>query len=278
MRFTKMQGCGNDYVYIDGFRESVPDPSCLAVKMSDRHFGVGSDGLVMILPSEFCDFKMRMFNADGSESEMCGNASRCLARYVYEEGLTRKKTFTLETLAGVREISLNFEENRLDSVTVDMGMPVLESERIPLNLPVERAIGHPLTVLGVKYFFTAISMGNPHAVVFVSDVEHCALEITGPLIEKHSFFPNRTNVEFVQVIDREHLKMRVWERGAGETLACGTGACAALVAAVLHGLSDREASLILRGGDLKIHWSKENHHVYMTGNAVRVFEGDFCFL
>jgi len=274
MKFTKMQGCGNDYVYVDGFKEKVEDPSAVARKVSDRHFGIGSDGLVMILPSETCDFRMRMFNADGSESEMCGNASRCVARYVYEEGLTAKKTITLETLAGEKEIKLNFCGDILENIRVDMGVPVLSPEKIPVHVPGTQIVNYPISILGTKYSFTAVSMGNPHAVFFVEDVGHFPLEMVGPMIENHIFFPNRTNVEFVEVMDRTHLKMRVWERGAGETLACGTGACATLVASVINGLSDRQATLDLKGGQLEIEWNAINQHVYMTGDAVRVFEGE----
>ncbi|HNW57588.1 MAG TPA: diaminopimelate epimerase [Bacteroidales bacterium] len=274
MKFIKMQGCGNDYVYIDGFKENVKDPSSLAIKVSDRHFGVGSDGLVLILPSETCDFRMRMFNADGSESQMCGNASRCLARYVYEEGLTHKKAFTLETLAGIKEIKLNFSEEAIETVTVDMGIPVLSPKEIPVKIEGDRVIEYPISVLESDYTFTPVSMGNPHAVIFVDDVEHFPLEIVGPVIERHFLFPERTNVEFIEVINRTHLKMRVWERGAGETLACGTGACSSVVAAVLNGVSDREATVELKGGQLEIKWENLNQHVYMTGDAVRVFEGE----
>ena len=274
MKFTKMQGCGNDYVYVDGFKEKVEDPSAVARKVSDRHFGIGSDGLVMILPSETCDFRMRMFNADGSESEMCGNASRCVARYVYEEGLTAKKTITLETLAGEKEIKLNFCGDILENIRVDMGVPVLSPEKIPVHVPGTQIVNYPISILGTKYSFTAVSMGNPHAVFFVEDVGHFPFEMVGPMIENHIFFPNRTNVEFVEVMDRTHLKMRVWERGAGETLACGTGACATLVASVINGLSDRQATLDLKGGQLEIEWNAINQHVYMTGDAVRVFEGE----
>jgi diaminopimelate epimerase len=274
MKFTKMQGCGNDYVYVDGFKEKVEDPSAVARRISDRHFGIGSDGLVMILPSEICDFRMRMFNADGSESEMCGNASRCVARYVYEEGLTASKTIMLETLAGVKEIKLNFCGDIIENIRVDMGEPVLSPEKIPVNLPGAQIVNYPISILENKYTFTAVSMGNPHAVFFIEDVDHFPLEMVGPMIEKHIFFPNRTNVEFVEVIDKKHLKMRVWERGAGETLACGTGACATLVASVINGLSDRQATLQLKGGQLEIEWNAMNQHVYMTGDAVRVFEGE----
>ncbi|MCE5345428.1 MAG: diaminopimelate epimerase [Bacteroidales bacterium] len=275
MKFIKMQGCGNDYVYIDGFKETVKDPSSLAVRVSDRHFGVGSDGLVLILPSGTCDFRMRMFNADGTEAQMCGNASRCLARYVFEEGLTAKKTFTLETLAGVKEIQLNFSGEVIKNIRVDMGIPELKTEKIPVKVEGSSVVNHPISVLGTDYTFTSVSMGNPHAVIFIKDVEQFPLEIIGPVIEKHSFFPERTNVEFVELINRNRLKMRVWERGAGETLACGTGACASLVASVINGLSDQEAIVEVRGGQLEIKWDDISQHVYMTGDAVRVFEGEF---
>lgn len=270
MRFTKMQGCGNDYVYINGFCEKVDDPSALAKRISDRHFGIGSDGLVMVLPSKICDIKMRMFNADGSESEMCGNAARCVGRYVYEEKIVSSTKISMETLAGIKYIKLNMSDFKLnmhdstiESITVDMGCP----KSIPTEEP------HVVSVLGKDYSFVPVSMGNPHAVIFVDDVDGFPVESVGKIIECHRLFPQRTNVEFAQIIDDEHIRMRVWERGAGETMACGTGACATLAAAAMSKLTKRKATLKLNGGELLIEWDQENDHIFMTGPAVRVFDG-----
>ena len=278
MKFTKMQGIGNDYVYVDCTRERIPDPAALARKISDRHFGVGSDGLVLILPGERADFRMRMFNADGSEAEMCGNASRCVGKYVYERGLTDKTELTLETGAGIRPLRLNLREGRVESVRVDMGAPELRPEAIPVNPALTdgrspiRAF--PLEVEGRVFSVTCVSMGNPHCVIFQDEVETWPLEIWGPRFENHPLFPRRTNTEFARIIDREHIRMRVWERGSGETLACGTGACATLAAAVLNGLTERRAFLELNGGELEICWDEGTGHVLMTGPAEFVFDGE----
>ncbi|MDM8268225.1 diaminopimelate epimerase [Barnesiella viscericola] len=275
MRFTKMQGAGNDYIYLNGFEPLPADLSKLARQMSDRHFGVGSDGLVIIMPSDSCDFRMRMFNSDGSEAEMCGNASRCVGKYVYDKGLTSKKELTLETLAGVKHLTLHTKDNKVERVTVDMGEPILSASDIPVNLPGSPVVAYPLTIEGNLFATTCVSMGNPHAVIFLDDMDRYDLHHIGELIEHHALFPRRTNVEFVEVQSPQHLRMRVWERGAGETLACGTGACASLVAAVLNGKSDRRATLHLLGGDLSIEWNEQNNRIYMTGGAVTVFEGEW---
>lgn len=262
MRFTKMQGLGNDYVYLDCTKESPEDLPALAVRISDRHFGVGSDGLICVCPSEKADFRMRMFNADGSEGEMCGNGIRCVGKFVYDKGLTDKTVITIETLAGIKEIHLSVERGKVLSVTVDMGIPEVENART-------------LEILGRKYEIRPVSMGNPHAVTFLDGIDDLKLEELGPHFENHPSFPNRTNTEFVEVLSPKLLRMRVWERGSGETLACGTGACAVLVAAVLAGRAERSATIRLRGGDLQIRWDEIDKHIYMTGPAVTVFEGDW---
>ena len=275
MHFTKMQGIGNDYVYVNCFEENVRDPEALAVRISRPHFGVGSDGLVLIEPSDVADFGMRIFNSDGSESEMCGNATRCIGKYVYERGLTDKTELTLMTRAGLKQLQLRARGGKVHSVRVDMGSPELDPRRVPVDLPGEIVLGHRLDVGGMMYAIHCVSMGNPHCVIFVRDPDDVDLPMVGPLIENHRIFPNRTNVEFVTVRDRQHLRMRVWERGAGETLACGTGACAALVASVLTGKADREAEVRLNGGVLQIAWSPEDNHVYKEGPAEFVFDGEW---
>lgn len=274
MKFTKMQGAGNDYVYVNCMEQTIDNIPEKARFISDRHFGIGSDGLVLIMPSEVADFRMRMFNSDGSESEMCGNATRCIAKYVYEYGLTDKTTVSLETLAGIKILQMNLKDGKVDSVRVDMGEPILEPDKIPVISSKDRFISESVDVDGVEYKMTCVSMGNPHAVIYVDDVVNLHIEAIGPKVENHKLFPRRTNTEFVKVVDRKTLQMRVWERGAGETLACGTGACATLVATVLNGLCDRTATLKLLGGDLVIEWNEEDNHVYMTGPAVIVFDGN----
>lgn len=275
MKFTKMHGTGNDYIYINGFEEAVENPAELAVKLSDRHKGIGSDGLVIILPSESCDFRMQMFNADGSESEMCGNASRCIGKFVYDNGLTSKKEITLETLAGVRTLQLFLNaENRVEKVTVDMGEPILDGRLIPTTFTQPTVIKQLIsTGKYTTYEVTCVSMGNPHAVMFMENISELNLPVIGPTIENAVYFPNRTNTEFVEKISDNYLKMRVWERGAGETQACGTGACATVVAAVLNGIAQRKTTVQLLGGNLEIEWRESNNHVYLTGDAVTVFEG-----
>ena len=282
MRFTKMHGIGNDYVYVDCLRASseaqalFEDPSALAVAISRPHFGVGADGLVLIESSTAADFAMRIFNADGSEAEMCGNASRCIGKYVYERGLTQKQEFTLETKAGVRTVWLSVRDDVVTSVRVDMGEPGLRPEEIGVSLPGERAVQVPIEAAGRSWRMTCVSMGNPHAVVFVDhDPAALDLEIVGPAFERHALFPQRTNTEFVQVLGRDALRMRVWERGTGETQACGTGACAALVASSLSSLTDRRATVHLLGGDLDIEWNPYTECVFLTGPAAFVFDGEW---
>mgnify|MGYP003584807551 CR=1 FL=1 len=280
LRFTKMQGIGNDYVYVNGFEEQVSDPGALARGISDRHFGVGSDGLVLILPSTVAgaDARMRMFNADGSESEMCGNAVRCVGKYVHDAGICARDTVRIETLAGIKEVRLRFAENgEVDGAVVDMGEPELMPARIPMQLAAGADAGpfiaRPVEVDGWQVNLTAVSMGNPHAVVFMDGIDPLDLTRIGPLFEHHPLFPRRTNTEFVEVLSRHKLRMRVWERGAGETLACGTGACAVAVAAVLEGRAERSVDIELRGGTLHIDWDASTNHVFMTGGAATVFTG-----
>jgi len=274
LKFTKMQGAGNDYIYINGFEQHIENPSQLAIELSDRHFGIGSDGLALILPSETCDFRMQMFNSDGSEAEMCGNASRCVGKFVYDKGLTSKKEITLETLAGIKYITLLDGDQKARKITVDMGEPILDPVLIPVNIDMQPVLNYPLDIDGKIWRISCVSMGNPHAVIFTEDIKNLDLPFIGPKFEKHLIFPRKTNTEFIEVIDRNTLNMRVWERGAGETLACGTGACAAAVAAILNNYCDRKVTIHLLGGNLQIEWNKENNHVYMTGEAVTVFEGE----
>lgn len=273
LQFTKMHGAGNDYIYVNGFDQHIEDLSGAAIKLSDRHYGVGSDGLVAILPSESCDFRMRMFNSDGSEAEMCGNASRCVAKYLFEKGLTDKTEITLETGAGKKVLKLNLFNNIVTSVTVDMGEPVLLASDIPVVSQSTDFIDKTVIIGNDEWKVTCVSMGNPHAVVFTKEIENLDLPVTGPLFENNSLFPSKVNTEFVSVVDRNNLRMRVWERGAGETLACGTGACAVLVASVLNNLTERKATVSLLGGDLNIEWDAVSNHVFMTGPAEFVFEG-----
>lgn len=275
--FTKMQGLGNDYVYINCFTQRIDNPGALARRISDRHFGVGSDGLVLIMPSTTADLRMRMFNADGTEAEMCGNAIRCVCKYAYDHELINQAELTVETKAGPKAVRLVFSGNKVTGATVDMGAPELEPAKIPLALGQgsKPCIGYPLEAGWQTYAVTAVSMGNPHAVVFFNDVDSLDLPALGPLFENHPLFPNRVNTEFVEVISREKLKMRVWERGTGETLACGTGACAAAVAAALNGHAGRRVDVQLKGGILHVNWDEEVNHVFMTGPAAYVFEGNY---
>jgi len=275
MKFTKMHGIGNDYIYINGFEELVQNPGELSIRLSDRHKGVGSDGLVMILPSSKADFRMQMFNADGSEAEMCGNAARCIGKYVYEKGLTNKTELTLETLAGIKTLQLFLDDdNNVVSVTVDMGNPELEPSKIPITLPGKQIVNFPVSFDGINFAITCVSMGNPHTVIFTENIANMDIEKIGKKIENAPIFPRRTNVEFIEVIDKNRIKMRVWERGSGETMACGTGACASVVAGVLNGLVSRKATVELLGGNLEIEWSENDEHVYLTGPAETVFEGE----
>ncbi|ATW26975.1 diaminopimelate epimerase [Candidatus Formimonas warabiya] len=275
MEFLKMQGLGNDFVVVDAYRQELPeDLGSLAQKVCHRQFGIGADGLVLVLPSEKAAVKMRIFNADGSEPEMCGNGIRCLAKYVYESGLCPRTEFTVETLAGVLRPELMLEKGRITGVKVDMGEPRLSPDRIPVLFAGDKVVGQPLEVQGEKYVVTAVSMGNPHCLIFVDDVSQTPVKSLGPLIEVHPLFPAKINVEFVEIVNKKEVKMRVWERGAGETLACGTGACATVVACALNGKTDREITVHLLGGDLILEWAP-NNHVFMTGPAEAVFEGRY---
>lgn len=273
MKFTKMHGIGNDYIYVNCFEEKITDPSRLSLVMSKQHFGVGSDGLILIGPSDTADFSMRIFNSDGSEADMCGNGIRCLGKYVYDRGLTDKSELTVSTMGGLKKLWLTVEGGKVVRVRADMGMPELTPAKIPVDVDAEQVMQYPLQILGKTLPITCVSMGNPHAVIFVTDPDAIDLPVVGGMIEHHPLFPRRTNVEFVRVIRRDMLQMRVWERGAGETLACGTGACASLVAAVMNGLADRCAQIKLAGGNLQLEWNEEDNHVYQTGPATFVFDG-----
>ncbi len=276
MKLTKMQGIGNDYVYVNCLQETIENPSELAKKISDRHYGVGSDGLIMINPSDKADFEMEMYNADGSRGEMCGNGIRCVAKYVYDYGLTDKTSISVETLAGIKYLDLTVEDGKVVLVKVDMGKPMLRPEEVPVVSEKEEVIDEPITVDGQEYRMTCVSMGNPHAVVFIDqDVKEFPLETVGVKFENHERFPKRVNTEFVNVLDRHTAQMRVWERGSGETLACGTGACAVAVACALNGLTEDEVTVKLLGGDLQIKWDREKNTVYMTGPAEVVFDGEW---
>lgn len=276
MKFTKMQGIGNDYVYVNCLQETIENPSELAKKISDRHYGVGSDGLIMINPSDKADFEMEMYNADCSRGEMCGNGIRCVAKYVYDYGLTDKTSISVETLAGIKYLDLTVEDGKVVLVKVDMGKPMLRPEEVPVVSEKEEVIDEPITVDGQEYRMTCVSMGNPHAVVFIDqDVKEFPLETVGVKFENHERFPKRVNTEFVNVLDRHTAQMRVWERGSGETLACGTGACAVAVACALNGLTEDEVTVKLLGGDLQIKWDREKNTVYMTGPAEVVFDGEW---
>ena len=276
MKFTKMHGCGNDYVYVNCFKEQVADPSQLAIQVSDRHFGIGSDGLILICPSEQADFRMRMFNADGSEGKMCGNGVRCIAKYVYDYGLKDKTTISIETKGGIKYLELHVEDGKVQTVKVDMGEPILNAKEIPVDWKAEKMIGEKVTIDGQEYEMTCVSMGNPHAVVWVEDTASLPLEKIGPVFETHPMFPERVNTEFVQILNKKEVNMRVWERGSGETLACGTGACATAVACILNGKTEEEVVIHLLGGDLKIQYDKKTNHVFMTGPATTVFDGEIA--
>lgn len=275
MKFTKMHGIGNDYIYVNCLEETVPNPSELAVKLSDRHFGVGGDGLILIKPSQKADFEMDMYNADGSRGMMCGNGIRCVAKYVYDKGLTDKTTISIDTQTGVKYLDLTIENGKAVLIKVNMGSPSFLAEQIPVTADTKEVVAAPLTVEDRDYQITCVSMGNPHCVTFLKeDVRDLDLEKIGPFFENHKRFPDRINTEFVNVIDRKTLRMRVWERGSGETLACGTGACAVAAAAVRNGLADEEVTVHLLGGDLQICWDKEADLIYMTGPAEIVFDGE----
>ena len=274
MKFTKMHGCGNDYVYVNCFEETVKNPEEAAKIVSDRHYGIGSDGLILICPSDKADFRMAMYNLDGSEGKMCGNGVRCIAKYVYDHHLTDKTRISLETLGGIKYLDLNIKNGKVETVVVDMGEPVLTPEDIPVAVSGDRAVNIPLEVDGKVWYMTCISMGNPHAVVFVDNTKDLDLEKIGPKFEKHPIFPEQVNTEFVHVIDRHTVDMRVWERGSGETLACGTGACATAMACILNHMTDDEVLIHLLGGDLLIRYNRETNHIFMTGPAAEVFSGE----
>lgn len=274
MKFTKMQGLGNDYVYVNCFKETIENPPEMAKKVSNRNFGIGSDGLIMINPSDVADFEMEMHNADGSRSEMCGNGIRCVGKYVYDYGLTEKEHISVETLAGIKYLDLTVEDGKVKLVKVDMGSPELVPENIPIVADGNRVIDEPINVNGTEYRMTGVSMGNPHAVVYVEDVKGLDIETIGPAFENHERFPNRVNTEFVKVLDRNTVEMRVWERGSGETMACGTGACAVAVACILNGFTEDKVTVKLLGGDLQIEWDKEADKIYMTGPAEVSFDGE----
>ena len=281
MKFTKMHGCGNDYVYVNGFEEKIPQEKKpeLVRFLSDRHRGIGGDGVIFINPSQMADFEMEMYNADGSRAEMCGNGIRCVAKYVYDKGLTDQKSLSIVSAGRIKYLELTTDgTGRVSLVRVNMGNPILEPEQIPVRLPGERAVNVPIQAAGREWRMTCVSMGNPHAVVFVEDVEGLDLAAIGPEFENHPLFPNRTNTEFVQVLDRGHVKMRVWERGTGETLACGTGCCATAAACVLNDLTDDKVSVTLLGGELLIEWDRKENLIYMTGPAAAVFEGEIPLL
>ena len=282
IKFVKMEGIGNDYIYIDCTQKELKNKSELARVLSDRHFGVGSDGLVLIEPSKKADFKMQIFNPDGSEAEMCGNGIRCVGKFVYDRGLTNKTTLKIETLAGIKELKLNIEDESVKSVKVDMGEPILDYKLIPAKdgkiYKSKDGIKFYKVNINMNYDLkelTCVSMGNPHGVEFSNNIDKLNIKEVGILIERDSHFPNKVNAEFVEIIDKNNIKMRVWERGAGETLACGTGACASVVASILNGYTARNVTVELLGGKLDIEWNKENNHVYMTGPATTVFEGEF---
>ncbi len=274
MKFTKMQGCGNDYIYVNCFAESVPDPSGTSIRLSDRHFGVGGDGLVLISPSDTADFDMDMYNADGSRSGMCGNAIRCVGKYVYDRGLTDKKVITISTQTGVKTLWLDVKDGAVQTVRVCMGKPDFRCDAVPVAGEGETFLRQDITVLGETWNVSAVSVGNPHCVTYVEDPYALDFERIGPAFENHPVFPARVNTEFIQIIDEHTLKMRVWERGSGETFACGTGASAALAVTAKLGLCADEADLILRGGTLHIEWDRETDLLYMTGPATFVFDGE----
>lgn len=274
MKFTKMHGIGNDYVYVNCFEETVENPAKVAQFVSDRHFGIGSDGLILIKPSPVADCEMDMYNMDGSQGAMCGNGIRCVAKYVYDHGLVSKPTLHIATKSGIKELELTVEDQKVSLVKVNMGAPILKASEIPILSSQEQVINQPLSLDQNLYHITGVSMGNPHAIVYMDDVDQLDIEKIGPKFENHPIFPDRINTEFVKVIDRHTVQMRVWERGSGETLACGTGACAVAVSSILNGFTEDEVTVKLLGGDLKIFWDRQANLVYMTGPATTVFEGE----
>ena len=273
MEFTKMQGCGNDYVYVNGFENKIDNPNKLSEIVSDRHFGIGSDGLIVINPSEKADFKMSMYNADGSEGKMCGNGIRCVAKYVYDNKMTDKTTITVETLSGIKTLELNVKNDKVETVKVNMGTPILLPKYVPVVSDKDKVVDEPIVIDDKEYRITCVSMGNPHAITFIENTDDLEIETIGPKFENNPIFPDRVNTEFIQVLDRNTVKMSVWERGSGETFACGTGACATVVACVLNGLTDDKVTVKLLGGDLFIEYNREENTVYMTGPAKVSFTG-----
>lgn len=280
IKFTKMHGLGNDYVYIDCYSKDVNlgNISDLAKFMSNRHFGIGSDGIILICKSDIADFKMRMFNFDGSEAEMCGNGIRCVGKFVYDKGLTDKETVKIETLAGIKILNLNVKDGKVQTVRVDMGEPIFNPKKIPVNFKNEPVRGLKIKAIDKEFNFTCVSMGNPHAIAIIEDTKRFDIEKYGPILEVDEHFPKRSNIEFIEIVDKENVKMRVWERGAGETLACGTGACATAVACNINGLTERKVNIELLGGTLEIDWDEETNHVFMTGPATTVFEGEIDYV
>lgn len=277
MKFTKMHGIGNDYVYVNGLEERIKDKPAMARFVSDRHTGIGSDGLVFINGSESADFEMEMYNSDGSQAEMCGNAIRCVGKYVYDKGLTKKEELAIKTLAGIKYLKLTVKNGKVEEVQVDMGEPILKPEEIPVLSDKEPVLMEELEVDGTIYRMNCVSMGNPHAVIFMEEeVRKLPLEQMGPKFENHPRFPKRINTEFARILDRKNIEMRVWERGSGETMACGTGACATAVAAILNNLADEDVTVHLLGGDLQIYWDRTSKHVFMTGSAAAVFDGELA--
>ncbi len=275
MKFTKMQGCGNDYVYINGMAETLENKKEAVPFLSDRHFGIGGDGVIFINKGQKADFEMEMYNADGSRSQMCGNGIRCVGKFVYDKGLTDKTEITVESFGAVKYLSFTVgDDNKVSKVKVDMDEPELTAEKVPVKSDKEHAIKMPVEINGNAYEMTCVSMGNPHAVIFVDEITDDMVWVDGKALEVHECFPERANIEFVQVLSPNHIKMRVWERGTGETFACGTGSCACVVAGVLNGLTERNVTVSLLGGNLEIEWNEENNRVYMTGPAVTVFEGE----
>lgn len=273
MEFTKMQGCGNDYVYVNGFENKIDNPNKLSEIVSDRHFGIGSDGLIVINPSEKADFKMSMYNADGSEGKVCGNGIRCVAKYVYDNKMTDKTTITVETLSGIKTLELNVKNDKVETVKVNMGTPILLPKDVPVVSDKDKVVDEPIVIDDKEYRITCVSMGNPHVITFIENTDDLEIETIGPKFENNPIFPDRVNTEFIQVLDRNTVKMRVWERGSGETFACGTGACATVVACVLNGLTDDKVTVKLLGGDLFIEYNREENTVYMTGPAKVSFTG-----
>lgn len=274
MKFTKMEGCGNDYVYVNGFEYKIENPNDVAIKVSNRNFGIGSDGLIIVNPSDIADFRMNMYNLDGSEGKMCGNGIRCVAKFVYDYNMTDKTTITVETLAGIKTLDLNIKDGVVDTVKVDMGAPIIKAVDVPVLSDKAYVINESLMIDNEEYEITCVSMGNPHCITFVDNTDNIEIESIGPKFENHEIFPDRVNTEFIEVVDRNTIKMRVWERGSGETLACGTGACASVVACVLNNKTENKVTVKLLGGDLFIEYDQEKNVVYMTGPARISFTGE----